>query len=102
MGLLRHLPQSEDCLVLNVWTPRVGDDGKRPVMVWLHGRGYTSGAGSETIYNGAALSKRGDVVVVTVNHRLNIFGYLHLVDIAGEAYAGSGVAGILDVVLALE
>src|SRR4030043_403321 len=61
MGILRHLPQSEDCLVLNVWTPGVGDGSKRPVMVWLHGRGYTSGAGSETIYNGAALARRGDV-----------------------------------------
>ncbi len=102
MGVNRHLPQSEDCLVLNVWTPGVADAGKRPVMVWLHGRGYASGAGSETIYNGANLARRGDVVVVTINHRLNVFGYLHLEDIAGEAYAGSGVAGMLDIVLALE
>ena len=102
MGLKRHLPQSEDCLVLNVWTPGIGDGGKRPVMVWLHGRGYASGAGSESIYNGANLAKRGNVVVVTINHRLNVFGYLYLADIAGEAYAGSGLAGMLDVVLALE
>ncbi len=102
MGILRHLPQSEDCLVLNVWTPGVGDGGERPVMVWLHGRGYAQGAGSETIYNGAALARRGDVVVVTINHRLNVFGYLHLADIGGEAYAGSGIAGLLDAVLALE
>jgi para-nitrobenzyl esterase len=101
-GHMRLLPQSENCLVLNVWTPSVKDDGKRPVMVWLHGRGFAQGAGSETMYNGAALSKRGDVVVVTINHRLNVFGYLHLADIAGEAYAGSGVAGMLDAVLALE
>ena len=102
MGLRRHLPQSENCLVLNVWTPGIGEGGKRPVMLWLHGRGYASGAGSEIMYNGANLAKRGDLVVVTINHRLNVFGYLHLADIAGEAFAGSGVAGMLDAVLALE
>ncbi len=102
MGLRRHLPQSEDCLVLNVWTPGIGDGGRRPVMMWLHGRGYAQGAGSEVGYNGAALAKRGNLVVVTINHRLNVFGYLHLADVAGEAFAGSGVAGMLDAVLALE
>ncbi len=101
-GHTRLLPQSENCLVLNVWTPGVKDGGKRPVMVWLHGRGYAQGAGSETQYNGANLAKRRDVVVVTINHRLNVFGHLHLADIAGEEYAGSGVAGALDMVLALE
>ena len=102
IGPLPDLPQSEDCLVLNVWTPAVNDNGKRPVMLWLHGRGYAEGAGSEGWYNGAALARRGDVVVITVNHRLNVFGYLHLADIGGPAYAGSGVAGLLDVVLALQ
>jgi para-nitrobenzyl esterase len=102
MGLRRHLPQSEDCLVLNVWTPGIGDGGKRPVMVWLHGRGFSAGAGSETMYNGAHLARRGNLVVITINHRLNVFGYLHLADIAGEEFAGSGVAGMLDAVLALE
>ncbi|MDI6857409.1 MAG: carboxylesterase/lipase family protein [Dehalococcoidia bacterium] len=102
MGVLRHLPQSEDCLVLNVWTAGIRDGGKRPVMVWLHGRGYAQGAGSELTYNGAALAAHGDVVIVTINHRLNVFGYLHLADLAGEAFAGSGIAGLLDVVLALE
>ncbi len=101
-GHTRLLPQSENCLVLNVWTPAVGDGGKRPVMVWLHGRGYTAGAGSETMYNGANLAKRGNLVVVTINHRLNVFGYLYLADITSEAYAGSGIAGLLDAVLALE
>ena len=101
-GHLRFLPQSESCLVLNVWTPGMRDGGKRPVMVWLHGRGYTSGAGSEVMYNGANLARRCDVVVVTINHRLNVFGYLHLADIVGEDFAGSGVAGMLDAVLALE
>ncbi len=101
-GHTRLLPQSENCLVLNVWTPAVKDGGKRPVMVWLHGRGFAQGAGSETQYNGANLARRGNVVVVTINHRLNVFGYLHLADIAGEEYAGSGVVGMLDAVLALE
>jgi para-nitrobenzyl esterase len=101
-GRGRLLPQSENCLVLNVWTPGVGDGAKRPVMVWLHGGGFAQGAGSSTIYNGAALAKRGNVVVVTINHRLHVFGYLHLADIAGEAFAGSGNAGMLDIVLALE
>ena len=101
IGALPSLPQSEDCLVLNVWTPAAGDDARRPVMVWLHGRGYAAGAGSETWYNGADLARRGDVVVITINHRLNVFGYLHLEDIGGDRFAGSGVAGLLDVVLAL-
>ena len=100
-GLLRYLPQSENCLVLNVWTAGIGDGGKRPVMVWLHGRGYAQGGGSETMYNGTALAKQG-VVVVTINHRLNLFGYLHLADLAGERFAGSGVAGALDMILALQ
>jgi len=94
--------QGEDCLVLNVWTPAVGDGGGRPVMVWLHGGGYSSGSGSESTYNGANLANRGDVVVVTINHRLNVFGYLYLEEIGGEEYAGSGIAGVLDIVLALE
>jgi len=94
--------QGEDCLVLNVWTPAVGDGVERPVMVWLHGGGYSSGSGSESTYNGANLANRGDVVVVTINHRLNVFGYLYLEEIGGEEYAGSGIAGVLDIVLALE
>jgi para-nitrobenzyl esterase len=102
IGALPALPQSEDCLVLNIWTPGVSDGARRPVMVWLHGRGYAAGAGSEAWYDGTALSKRGDVVVITINHRLNVFGYLHLADVGGAEFAGSGVAGLLDVVLALE
>lgn len=102
IGALPKLPLSEDCLVLNVWTQAVADGGKRPVMVWLHGRGYAAGAGSETWYDGADLAKRGDVVVITINHRLNVYGYLHLADIGGPEFAGSGVAGMLDIVLALE
>ncbi len=101
-GQIRYLPQSENCLVLNVWTPGIKDNGKRPVMVWLHGRGHYAGAASETMYNGANLSKRGNVVVVSVNHRLNVFGYLYLEQIGGKEFQGSGIAGELDIVLALE
>ncbi len=96
------IPQREDCLVLNLWTRAVGDNGKRPVMVWLHGGGYTSGTGSSAIYNGTGLVKRGDVVVITINHRLNVFGFTHLAEIAGDKFAGSGMAGMLDIVLALQ
>jgi para-nitrobenzyl esterase len=102
VGAVRYLPQSEDCLVLNVWTPGLNDGRRRPVMVWLHGRGFSAGAGSESMYDGANLARRGDAVVITVNHRLNAFGYLHLADILGEEFSGSGVTGLLDVVLALE
>ncbi len=102
IGEVRYLPQSEDCLVLNVWTPGVSDGARRPVMVWLHGRGFLAGAGSEVWYDGANLARRGDAVVITINHRLNVFGYLHLADVLGEEFSGSGAAGVLDVALALE
>lgn len=94
---------SEDCLVLNVWSRGLGDGGKRPVMVWLHGGGMFLGSGDHmAMYDGASLTRRGDVVVVSVNHRLGILGYLHLGGLLGEAYATSGNAGMLDLVLALE
>jgi para-nitrobenzyl esterase len=92
---------SEDCLVLNVWTRGLNDGSRRPVMVWLHGGGFATGSGSSAMYDGVNLCRRGDVVVITVNHRLNVFGYLHLGDVAGEAYAASGNAGMLDIVEAL-
>ncbi len=94
--------ESEDCLSLNVWTPAVGDGGKRPVMFWCHGGGFTMGSGSAAFYRGTHLARRGDVVVVTVNHRLGPFGYLHLGDFVGEEYAQSGNVGMLDLVAALE
>jgi para-nitrobenzyl esterase len=94
------MPMSEDCLALNVWTP--GLTGARPVMVWLHGRGYNAGAGSEGWYDGSNLAAHGDVVVVTINHRLNVFGYLYLSEVAGEAFDASGIVGLLDAQLALE
>ncbi|GAB1261443.1 carboxylesterase/lipase family protein [Aurantivibrio plasticivorans] len=92
---------NEDCLFLNVWTPEP-DNNKRPVMVWFHGGGHAFGSGNWPLYNGENLAKRGDVVVVTVNHRLNVFGYLHLAELLGKDYATSGNAGNLDMVLALE
>jgi para-nitrobenzyl esterase len=95
------LPMSEDCLVLNIWTAAVGGKA-RPVMVWFHGRGFYAGAGSERLYDGARLAKRGDLVVVTVNHRLNVFGHLYLGKIGGEEFATSGNAGTQDMQLALE
>ena len=94
-------PMSEDCLFLNVWTPALADGVKRPVMVWFHGGGFSSGSGSSRAYEGVRLAQRGDVVVVTVNHRLNVLGYLALGHY-GEGYEDSAVAGVLDMVLALE
>ena len=93
--------QSEDCLVLNVWTRGLNDGGGRPVMLWLHGGGYTSGGGDDPTADGVNLCDRGDVVVVTINNRLNAFGWLYLADIAGDTYAASGAAGMLDQVAAL-
>ncbi|HTQ58087.1 MAG TPA: carboxylesterase/lipase family protein [Bryobacteraceae bacterium] len=92
---------NEDCLFLNVWTPAVKNDRKRPVMVWLHGGGFAYGSGAWPIYDGTNLARQGDTVIVTVNHRLNVFGYLYLGALS-DAYAESGNAGMLDLVLALE
>jgi para-nitrobenzyl esterase len=92
-------PDSEDCLVLNVWTPGLKDGRKRPVMVWIHGGGFSFG--SDGPYPGLNLARFGDVVVVGINHRLNIFGYLYLGEIGGAKYAESGNAGMLDIVASL-
>ena len=94
--------QGEDCLVLNVWTPGVSDDARRPVMFRIHGGGFVIGSGSWPQSDGTHLAHQGDVVVVTVNHRLGALGYLYLGDLAGERYAASGNAGMLDLVLALQ
>ena len=94
---------SEDCLMLNVWTKGLKDNGKRPVLVWIHGGGFrTESANHAPFYNGASLAKTYDVVVVSVNHRLGVFGYLHLGEIFGEQYATSGNNGMLDLVEALK
>ena len=93
---------SEDCLCLNVWTKQLGGAKKLPVMVWLHGGGFTSGSGAYTIYDGENLARKRDVVTVTVNHRLNTFGFLHLAEIGGEKFAQASNVGMLDIVAALE
>ena len=92
---------SEDCLRLNVWTPGL-DDGKRPVMVWLHGGGFAQGSGASSSYDGTNQARHGDVVTVTVNHRLNAFGYTHLTELGGDAFADSGNVGMLDIAAALD
>ena len=92
----------EDCLRVNVWSAGINDNGKRPVMVWLHGGGFRAGSGQELIsYDGAALARDHGVVVVTLNHRLNVLGFLDL-SAYGAKYAKSGNAGMLDIVKALE
>jgi para-nitrobenzyl esterase len=93
---------SEDCLFLNVWTPGLRDGRKRPVMFYIHGGAYANGSGSSPLYDGVRLCRRGDVVVVTINHRLNAFGYLYLARFGGPEFADSGNAGQLDLVMALQ
>lgn len=96
-------PNSEDCLRLNVWTPALRDQGRRAVMVYFHGGAYSSGSANNDVYDGTRLCERGDVVVVTVNHRLNLFGYLYLAELGdAERFADSGNAGQLDLILALQ
>jgi para-nitrobenzyl esterase len=100
-ALFQESATSEDCLVLNVWTPGLSDGVDRPVMVWLHGGGFSALSGSSPMYDGVSLCRRGDVVVITLNHRLNVFGFLHLGDVTGEAFDTSGNEGMLDIVHAL-
>jgi para-nitrobenzyl esterase len=95
-------PESEDCLVLNVFTPSLSGGAKRPVMVWLHGGGFSTGSGSGAILDGTNLAHSGDVVVVSLNHRLNVLGFTYLGEQAGSDFALSGGVGMLDIVSALE
>ena len=81
-ALDRQEPMGEDCLNLNVFTPALGS-GNRPVMVWLHGGGFSGGSGNWLLYDGTNLARKEDVVVVSVTHRLNLFGFLHLADLGG-------------------
>jgi para-nitrobenzyl esterase len=92
--------QSEDCLFLNVWSADLKPTRPKPVMVWLHGGGYSYGSGGWDFYNGHNLAKRRDVVVVTLNHRLNVFGFTNVAEIGGDPTSGN--AGMLDIVLALQ
>jgi para-nitrobenzyl esterase len=91
---------SEDCLRLNIWTAGLAPADRRPVMVFLHGGGYQTGSGNSVLYDGTNLAKKQGVVLVTVNHRLNALGYLHLADLAGEGFASN--VGLLDIVAGLE
>lgn len=98
----REEDSSEDCLFVNCWTPGLGDGAKRPILFYIHGGGYANGSGSDPLYDGSSLCHQGDVVVITVNHRLNAFGYLYLANLAGPAYADSGNVGQLDLIAALQ
>lgn len=93
----------EDCLRANVWTSEINGSHKRPVMVFMHGGGFTSGNAHELLaYDGESLARNHDVVVVTHNHRLNVFGYLNLAELGGEEFAQSANVGLLDLVALLE
>ncbi len=94
--------ENEDCLVLNVFTPSLTNGARRPVMVWLHGGGFATGSGSTPILDGTSPAHSGDVVVVTINHRLNVLGFTYLGEQAGPDFALSGGVGMLDIVAALE
>ncbi|AGA70120.1 carboxylesterase type B [Desulfitobacterium dichloroeliminans LMG P-21439] len=93
--------KNEDCLYLNIWSPGA-DDKRRPVMVWIHGGSFMYGSGSSHLYDGKSFAEQGDVVIVTLNYRLGVFGFLHLSDIGDEEYRGSGNCGLLDQVAALK
>ncbi len=93
-------PMTDDCLRINVWTPAC-DNAKRPVMLWFHGGGFEAGVGSVPVYDGTNVALRGDVVVCTINHRLNVFGHCYLGDVLGEDFAESSNVGYLDLVRAM-
>ena len=96
----RYWPMDEHCQNLNIWTPDT-DGGKRPVLVWLHGGGFFAGSAIEQVaYDGASMSRLGNAVVVSINHRLNVLGYFDLSDF-GEEYENSGNAGGDDIIAAL-
>jgi para-nitrobenzyl esterase len=98
----QNLPaEGEDCLVLNVWTPALNDGRKRPVMFWCHGGGFSTGSGSSQDTDGTNLARRGDVVVVSINHRLNVLGFANFSEFSTD-FAASGDAGIMDIVHALQ
>ena len=101
LGVTKPNDASEDCLYLNVWSQGVNDGRKRPVMVWFHGGGFDQGTGGSVGYDGAGLARHQDVVVVTVNHRLNVLGYLYLAEAGGADFADSANVGQQDLVAAL-
>ena len=92
--------QSEDCLVLNIWSPQ-GGAAHKPVMVYSHGGGFEAGSGGSVMADGANLARENDVVVVSTNHRLGILGFLYIDHLGGDEYAGSGNRGVQDIASAL-
>src|ERR671931_1826581 len=95
-------PMGEDCLNLNLWTPSATKGGRRPVMVWLHGGGYSVGSPNMIPYDGANLARKHDVVVIGLTHRLNVFGFLFLAHLGGEKYSGASNVGLKDIIAGLE
>jgi len=103
MGVMdRTEPMGEDCLVLNVWSQGLKDGRKRPVMMWIHGGGFANGSAGFTLYDGHNLAARHDVVLVSINHRLNIFGFLYLAELGNAQFAQASNVGMLDIVASLE
>jgi para-nitrobenzyl esterase len=102
-GSLAHAgtAMSDDCLRINVWTPGL-DNARRPVMLWFHGGGFEAGSGSSPLYDGTRVARRGDVVVATINHRLNVFGHCYLGGVLGDDFQQSGNVGYLDLVAAMK
>ena len=98
----RYWPQDEHCQSLNIWTNKLDPEAKKPVLVWFHGGGYAAGSSIEQVaYDGVSIAKKGDSILVSVNHRLNILGYLDLSPF-GEKYKNSANAGHADMVAALQ
>ena len=95
------VPESEDCLSLNVYTPAL-DGARRPVLFWIHGGGFSHGSGSQAAYDGGPLAERGDVVVVTINYRVGALGYLYLGGHGGDAWGAAANVGQLDQIAALQ
>ena len=94
-------PQNEDCLYLNIWTPGV-DDKRRPVLFWIHGGGFTIGSGSSPVYSGRTLSQQGNTVVVTINYRLGLLGFVNLNEVTKGKIPATGNEGLLDQIAALK
>jgi para-nitrobenzyl esterase len=101
-ALTGHGPMSDDCLTLNLWTSNLNSNARKPIMVWFHGGGMRSGWSGSILYDGAELAGKHDVVVVGVNHRLNVFGFLYLAETRLDRFANSANLGALDLIAALE
>jgi len=100
-GMMQDIGEpQEDCLFLNVWTPAV-DNRRRPVFVWMHGGGFSTGSGTQVMYDGGAMASRGDVVVVTINYRLGALGFANLTDLLGDAHDATANNGVRDQIAAL-